>query len=82
MPALLYRMILPDHTCPYGEKALDLLKTSGYQVEDHHLKTREEADKFKAQHGVATTPLIFIDDERIGGYDELRGFLRRKARAV
>jgi glutaredoxin len=78
MQALLYRMVLPDHTCPYGVQALERLKSSGYEVEDHHLKTRDETDKFKAQHGVATTPLVFIDDERIGGYDELRGYLRKK----
>jgi glutaredoxin len=78
MQASLYRMVLPEHTCPYGVQALDLLKKSGYEVEDHHLKSREETDKFKAQHGVATTPLIFIDDQRIGGYDDLRVFIRKK----
>lgn len=36
----LYRMMMPDHTCPYGLKALDLLKRSGFTVEDHHLATR------------------------------------------
>ena len=55
--AVLYRMVTPDHTCPYGLKAKDLLKRSGYEVDDRHLTTREETDAFKAQHGVATTPL-------------------------
>ena len=32
--ARLYRMMMPDHTCPYGLKALDLLKRSGFAVED------------------------------------------------
>ena len=80
MQASLYRMVLPTHVCPYGEQALKLLEASGIEVEDHHLTTREETDQFKAQHGVATTPLIFIDDERIGGYEELRGYLREKGR--
>ncbi|MFC3169473.1 hypothetical protein [Paracoccus fontiphilus] len=31
--AHLYRMMMPDHTCPYGLKALDLLKRSGFAVE-------------------------------------------------
>ena len=35
--AKLYRMVMPDHTCPYGLKSLDLLKRKGYKVEDKHL---------------------------------------------
>lgn len=73
--AVLHRMVMPEHTCPYGLKAKDLLQRSGYEVEDNHLTTREETDAFKAQHGVATTPQIFIGGERIGGYDDLRRFL-------
>ncbi|TFI59620.1 glutaredoxin [Sphingomonas parva] len=76
--ALLYRMVMPHHICPYGLKAKDLLKRSGYQVEDHHLATREETDAFKAKHDVATTPQIFIAKERIGGYDDLRRFLGKR----
>jgi glutaredoxin len=70
--AVLYRMVMPHHTCPYGLKARDLLRRKGYEVEDHHLTTREETDAFKAEHGVPTTPQVFIDGKRIGGYDDLR----------
>nr|WP_255476615.1 glutaredoxin family protein [Geminicoccus flavidas] len=73
--AVIHRMVMPHHTCPYGLKAKHLLKRAGYEVEDHHLTTREQTDAFKAQHGVATTPQIFIGDERVGGYDDLRRFL-------
>ena len=73
--AVIYRMVMPKHICPYGLKAVHLLKRAGYAVEDHHLTTREETDAFKAQHGVATTPQIFIGGERIGGHDDLRRFL-------
>lgn len=65
-------MVMPTHTCPYGLKALDLLKRRGFDVEDHHLTTREETDAFKAEHGVKTTPQVFIAGERVGGYDDLR----------
>ncbi len=75
--AVIYRMVMPHHTCPYGVKALHLLKSSGFEVEDHHLTTREETDAFKAKHSVATTPQIFLGGERIGGYDDLRRFLGR-----
>ena len=72
---MVHRMVMPTHTCPYGLKANDLLRRSGYEVEDHHLTTREQTDAFKAEHGVATTPQVFIDGRRIGGYDDLRRFL-------
>ena len=76
--AILYRMVMPTHVCPWGLKAKDLLRRSGYEVEDHHLTTREETDAFKAKHDVATTPQAFIGGERIGGYDDLRRFLGRR----
>ncbi len=70
--AELYRMVMPTHTCPYGLKALHLLKAKGYAVEDHWLKTREDTDAFKARHDVRTTPQVFVGGQRIGGYDDLR----------
>ena len=76
--AVLYRMVMPNHTCPYGLKAKDLLKRSGYKVEDHHLTTREETDAFKATHNVPTTPQVFIGSRRVGGYDDLRRFLGKR----
>ena len=76
--AVLYRMVMPDHTCPWGLKAKDLLKRSGYEVEDHHLATREETDAFMAQHGVPTTPQVFVGGRRVGGYEDLRRFLGKR----
>ena len=78
--ALLYRMVMPEHVCPWGLKAKDLLKRSGYEVEDHHLTTREETDAFKAKHHVQTTPQVFIGGTRIGGYDDLRRFLGKRVK--
>jgi glutaredoxin len=73
--ATLYRMVMDTHTCPFGLKARDLLRRKGFAVDDHWLRTREETDAFKAAHQVKTTPQIFIDGERIGGYDDLRRHL-------
>ena len=70
--AVLYRMVMPDHVCPYGTKSKWLLESQGYTVEDHHLTTRAATDAFKTEHGVDTTPQAFIDGKRIGGYDALR----------
>ena len=76
--AVLYRMVMEQHVCPWGLKARDLLRRSGFRVDDRHLRTREETDAFKAEHGVATTPQIFIGGQRIGGYDDLRRHLGKR----
>jgi glutaredoxin len=70
--ARLYRMVMPDHLCPYGLKAKALLERKGFEVEDHHLTTHEQTQAFEREHGVETTPQVFIGGERIGGYDDLR----------
>jgi glutaredoxin len=70
--AILHRMVMPNHTCPYGLKAKDLLERKGYTVDDRWLTTREATDAFKAEHIVKTTPQTFIEGVRIGGYDDLR----------
>jgi glutaredoxin len=76
--AQVYRMVMPEHTCPYGLKALDLLRRKGFEVEDHWLKTRAETDAFKAEHDVRTTPQVFLGGRRIGGYDDLRRHFGQK----
>jgi glutaredoxin len=70
--ATIHRMVMDKHTCPWGLRALHLLKSRGYEVDDRWLTTREETDRFKAEHGVKTTPQVFIAGERVGGYDDLR----------
>ncbi len=70
--AVLYRMVMDDHLCPYGLKSKDLLEREGYEVEDHHLTSRAETDAFLEEHGVETTPQTLMDGERIGGYEALR----------
>jgi glutaredoxin len=67
----LYRMSTPEHECPWGLKAVKLLQERGLSFEDIKLRSREEIDKFKEKYHVATTPQIFIDTERIGGYTDL-----------
>lgn len=73
--AILYRMILPEHTCPFGVRAKAMLEDHGFQVDDRILRSRDEVDAFKDEHGVATTPQVFIDGERIGGSDDLERYL-------
>ena len=75
--ATLVRMVLPEHTCPFGVKAKGLLEQNGFAVEDRILRSRDEVDAFQAEHGVATTPQVFIGGERIGGSDDLERYLAR-----
>ena len=75
--AVLYRMALPDHVCPFGLRAKQLLEHEGFEIEEHILSSREEVDAFEKQQGVETTPQIFISGERIGGSDDLEAYLRQ-----
>ncbi len=70
--AILWRMVTPEHICPFGLKSRWLLRRKGFSVDDHLLTTRAEQDAFKAEHQVKTTPQTFIGGERVGGYDDLR----------
>ena len=70
--ATLYRMVMPEHTCPWGLKAKYFLEREGFTVDDHWLRTREETEAFKKEHGVSTTPQTFIDGKRVGGYEDIR----------
>ena len=72
--AILYRMVTKEHICPYGLRSKDLLEREGYSVEDNHLTSRNDTDDFKQKHGVQTTPQTFIEEKRVGGYDELRKY--------
>ena len=49
--ALLYRMVLPDHTCPFGVRAKELLAQAGYEIDDRLLTSRAQVDAFQQEHG-------------------------------
>lgn len=80
--AILYRMVMPDHLCPFGLKSKDLLERQGYAVDDHQLKTRDETEAFMKEHGVDTTPQTFIGGDRIGGYDDLRAHFGKEVKGA
>lgn len=73
--ARVYRMKTDEHLCPFGLKTVDLLKRKGYQVEDHTLTSRKAVDEFQRKAGVDTTPQVYIDEQRVGGYEEVREYL-------
>ena len=79
---VLYRMVLPDHVCPYGLLAKRMLEDAGIDFDDQLLTSREEVEAYKDKEGVATTPQIFIDGKRIGGSEELAKFLEQAEAAA
>ena len=73
--ATLTRMVLPNHICPHGVRAKAMLEQAGFTIDEHILSSREQVEAFKAEHGVATTPLVVIDGKTIGGSSDLERFL-------
>ena len=72
---VLYRMILPEHTCPFGVRAVQMLDDAGIEFDDRILRSREEVDAFEAEQNVDTTPQFFVDGERIGGSEAVASWL-------
>lgn len=70
--ATIYRLVTPDHVCPYGLKSLDLLRRKGLDVDDRHLETEAEAAELRDRLDVETTPQTFIDGQLVGTLDDLR----------
>jgi len=73
--ATLTRMVLPEHECPFGLRAKAMLEQAGYTIDEHILSSRADVDAFKTERGLATTPLIEIDGETIGGCSDLEAWL-------
>lgn len=58
--------------CPYCVRAKDLLKRKGIAFEEIMMSTQEERMALMEKAGGRrTVPQIFINDEGIGGYDDL-----------
>lgn len=68
--------IVTTATCPYCELAISLLTTIGVEVDKRVLSTQAEKDSFKAHH--PTVPQIWVGETHIGGYDDLKAFLKGK----
>jgi len=59
--------------CPYCEQAKMLLKNKGYEIEERKIGggyTREQL--VEAVPTAKTVPQIFLDEQYIGGYDNLK----------
>jgi len=58
--------------CPYCRRAKAMLKSLGLDYTDYDITDNEELQQEMAERsGKKTIPQIFIDDQKIGGYDNL-----------
>jgi glutaredoxin len=70
-------VVWSKYHCPYCEQAKALLKAKGIQFEEKKIGdgyTKEEL--LEAVPNARTVPQIFIDDQLIGGFTELKTHLQ------
>jgi glutaredoxin len=61
------------YNCPYCDQAKALLTARGYQIEERKIGdgfTKEQL--LEAVPGARTVPQIFLDEELVGGFTELK----------
>ena len=64
--------------CPYCDQAKALLKQKGIEVEERNVSrdwTREQL--LEAVPAARTVPQIFMNEELIGGFTELKTYLQK-----
>ena len=61
--------VLPG--CPWCERAMRLLRTLNLQHRVDTIQSDADFHRWEARTGMRTFPQIFMDDQLIGGYDEL-----------
>ncbi|ADV62750.1 glutaredoxin [Isosphaera pallida ATCC 43644] len=61
-------------TCPFCISAIDLLRTLGVEPEVHDVSNNLELRKAVSESvgGWPTVPMIFLGEEFVGGYTDLR----------
>lgn len=64
--------------CPYCIRARALLKKKGVEYTEISIgRDRDLWDEMKQRSGRNTVPQIFINDESVGGYDEIAALNRQ-----
>lgn len=65
--------------CPYCVQAEKLLENKGYDIEERKIGfgwNREQL--FEAVPNARTVPQIFLDEQYVGGYDDLVKYFKEK----
>ena len=73
-------IVWSKYDCPYCEQAKSLLKLKGIEFEERKIGdgwTRE--DLLEAVPTARTVPQIFLDEQLVGGFTELRQHLSKAA---
>lgn len=63
--------------CLYCDKAENLLKTKDLPFEKIYIDEDNDAKDYIVKQGFKTVPQIWLDDNWIGGYDDLVRFLNK-----
>ena len=63
--------------CLYCDKAENLLKTKDLPFEKIYINEDDDAKDYIVKQGFKTVPQIWLDDNWIGGYDDLVKFLNK-----
>lgn len=70
-------IVWSKNQCPYCDQAKNLLKLKGIEYEERNISrdwTREQL--LEAVPDARTVPQIFLDEQLIGGFTELRKHLK------
>ncbi len=66
-------LMIKKNPCPYCDRAKVLLDNKGVKYDILDLSDNlDELDKWKEKTGWRTVPMIFINDQLIGGYNDLK----------
>lgn len=58
-------------SCPFCQRAYQLLEKNGIAFKKHYVKTSDDWDEVVKKTNKNTVPQIFINDTHIGGFDDL-----------
>ncbi|CAC9478153.1 glutaredoxin domain-containing protein [bacterium endosymbiont of Bathymodiolus sp. 5 South] len=58
-------------TCPFCQRAYQLLESRGIPFKKHYVKTPNDWDEVMEKTGRNTVPQVFINGTHIGGFDDL-----------
>lgn len=69
-------IVWSKNNCPYCDQAKNLLKSRGIEFEERNIETNWTREQLlEAVPAARTLPQIFLDDQHIGGFTELRKHL-------
>ncbi|SMN11195.1 Glutaredoxin 3 (Grx3) [uncultured Candidatus Thioglobus sp.] len=64
-------IIYCSDTCPFCQRAYQLLESRGIPFKKQYVKTQNDWDEIMEKTGRNTVPQIFINGTHIGGFDDL-----------